>query len=112
MEGGFECNCKTGYEGKYCEIDSDDCASNPCQGEGSFCYDLGIFEVTLYPFEYFLFQLTTMSANVRVDWEESLAKKISTTVNPIPASMVYAWIRLEDTNVIVIKDTLELIVHR
>ena len=67
LEGGFECNCKTGYEGKYCEIDSDDCASNPCQGEGSFCYDLGMFEVTLYPFKYFLFQLTTMSANVRVD---------------------------------------------
>ena len=29
-----------GYEGKFCEIDVDDCASNPCQGELNYCYDL------------------------------------------------------------------------
>ena len=40
-EGGFQCNCNVGFEGKFCEIDSDDCSSNPCQGEGSYCYDLG-----------------------------------------------------------------------
>ena len=35
----FHCNCNVGYEGKFCEIDIDDCNSNPCQGEDSFCYD-------------------------------------------------------------------------
>ena len=35
----FHCNCNVGYEGKFCEIDIDDCSSNPCQGEDSFCYD-------------------------------------------------------------------------
>ena len=27
----YSCTCTNGYEGDYCEINVDDCASNPCQ---------------------------------------------------------------------------------
>lgn len=33
--GGFSCSCSSGFTGRYCEADIDECASNPCNGEGS-----------------------------------------------------------------------------
>ena len=29
--GSFSCNCSTGWSGKVCDIDVDECASKPCQ---------------------------------------------------------------------------------
>uniref|UniRef100_A0A8C6NCJ8 Uncharacterized protein n=1 Tax=Melopsittacus undulatus TaxID=13146 RepID=A0A8C6NCJ8_MELUD len=36
--GNPVCICKTGFEGTYCEINSDECISHPCQNEG-LCVD-------------------------------------------------------------------------
>ncbi|XP_038065954.1 neurogenic locus notch homolog protein 2-like isoform X5 [Patiria miniata] len=35
---GFSCECSPGYEGTLCKIDTDECASDPCQNEG-VCVD-------------------------------------------------------------------------
>lgn len=32
------CSCQYGFEGSYCEIDTDECASAPCQNGGT-CED-------------------------------------------------------------------------
>ncbi|POI33432.1 hypothetical protein CIB84_002816 [Bambusicola thoracicus] len=37
-DGNPMCICKTGYEGTYCEVNSDECISHPCQNEG-LCVD-------------------------------------------------------------------------
>jgi hypothetical protein len=34
----FACQCSNGYEGVMCEIDTDECASSPCQN-GAYCTD-------------------------------------------------------------------------
>ena len=34
----FACQCRNGYEGDLCEIDTDECASSPCQN-GAYCTD-------------------------------------------------------------------------
>ena len=39
LRNKFQCECATGYEGAMCEIDRDECASNPCLREG-VCKDL------------------------------------------------------------------------
>ncbi|KAK7103541.1 hypothetical protein V1264_018417 [Littorina saxatilis] len=36
--GGFSCACAPGYAGTYCHENIDDCASNPCQNQGT-CID-------------------------------------------------------------------------
>ena len=36
----FRCSCALGFEGKFCEINRNDCESNPCEGAESYCYDL------------------------------------------------------------------------
>ncbi|KAJ7414447.1 protein eyes shut isoform X2 [Pitangus sulphuratus] len=38
VDGNPMCICKTGFEGTYCEVNSDECISNPCQNEG-LCVD-------------------------------------------------------------------------
>ncbi|XP_077468678.1 protein eyes shut homolog isoform X2 [Stigmatopora argus] len=35
---GFRCRCRPGFEGPYCEINVDECSSNPCIN--GFCYDV------------------------------------------------------------------------
>ncbi|KAM6082169.1 protein eyes shut homolog [Chlamydotis macqueenii] len=37
-DGKPMCICKTGFEGTYCEVNSDECISDPCQNEG-LCVD-------------------------------------------------------------------------
>uniref|UniRef100_G1NM73 EGF-like domain-containing protein n=1 Tax=Meleagris gallopavo TaxID=9103 RepID=G1NM73_MELGA len=37
-DGNPMCICKTGYEGTYCEVNSNECMSHPCQNEG-LCVD-------------------------------------------------------------------------
>ena len=39
LRNRFQCECATGYEGAMCEIDKDECASNPCLNQG-VCKDL------------------------------------------------------------------------
>ena len=39
LRNRFQCECATGYEGAMCEIDRDECASNPCLNQG-VCRDL------------------------------------------------------------------------
>ena len=36
--GGFDCICATGYEGALCEVEANECLSNPCQNEAK-CQD-------------------------------------------------------------------------
>ncbi|KAK2544843.1 hypothetical protein Q9966_001651 [Columba livia] len=38
VDGNPMCICKTGFEGTYCEVNSDECISHPCQNEG-LCVD-------------------------------------------------------------------------
>ncbi|XP_053794413.1 protein eyes shut homolog [Vidua chalybeata] len=38
VDGNPMCICKTGFEGTYCEVNSDDCISQPCQN-GGLCVD-------------------------------------------------------------------------
>eukprot|EP00075_Anas_platyrhynchos_P021732 XP_027310985.1 LOW QUALITY PROTEIN: protein eyes shut homolog [Anas platyrhynchos] len=38
VDGNPLCVCKTGFEGTYCEVNSDECISHPCQNEG-LCVD-------------------------------------------------------------------------
>lgn len=41
MNADYMCNCNnTGYEGKNCEKNIDDCASNPCTVGAIVCEDL------------------------------------------------------------------------
>ena len=30
QENGFECKCRSGWEGDFCDTDIDECASDPC----------------------------------------------------------------------------------
>merc|ERR1719285_1078609 len=39
MIGYATCTCPTGYTGSYCSVNIDDCASNPCENQGT-CIDL------------------------------------------------------------------------
>ena len=39
LVGDFMCRCHGGYEGRFCDKEVDECASNPCQHGGS-CTDL------------------------------------------------------------------------
>ncbi|PIN95737.1 hypothetical protein AB205_0128190 [Aquarana catesbeiana] len=38
-QGSYSCNCRPGFTGTNCEIESNECASNPCRNGGS-CNDL------------------------------------------------------------------------
>ncbi|XP_064304639.1 protein eyes shut homolog [Phalacrocorax carbo] len=38
VDGSPMCICKTGFEGTYCEVNSNECISHPCQNEG-LCVD-------------------------------------------------------------------------
>uniref|UniRef100_A0A8C5JTJ8 EGF-like domain-containing protein n=1 Tax=Junco hyemalis TaxID=40217 RepID=A0A8C5JTJ8_JUNHY len=38
VDGNPMCICKTGFEGTYCEVNSDECISHPCQN-GGLCVD-------------------------------------------------------------------------
>lgn len=39
MINGFQCNCQPGFEGRTCQINSDECIKHPCLNEGA-CVDL------------------------------------------------------------------------
>ena len=32
---GFRCECAVGFNGTFCDVDIDECNSNPCQNEGT-----------------------------------------------------------------------------
>ena len=36
-KGSYQCNCQTGFNGKNCYQNIDDCRSNPCQNGGMSC---------------------------------------------------------------------------
>ena len=44
VPGSFECKCKNGWTGRFCEVDRDDCSTQPC-ANGGICRD-GIDEFT------------------------------------------------------------------
>ena len=39
MIDGFYCSCRNGFYGELCEMEADECISQPCQHEG-VCQDL------------------------------------------------------------------------
>ena len=49
---GQGCECERGYEGPYCNVDTDECASNPCKNGASCTHGIGTFECAcVAPFE-------------------------------------------------------------
>ena len=34
----YSCRCKSGYKGQFCEVETDECESRPCQNDGT-CID-------------------------------------------------------------------------
>ena len=58
MVAGYECKCPDGIRGEQCEIDDDDCASGPCQNDGS-CKDAsGSFKYVFIFGKYFLIDMS------------------------------------------------------
>ena len=45
------CECDEGYEGEQCDINPDNCASNPCQNDGT-CVDSDGYYVCVCVFGY------------------------------------------------------------
>ena len=35
----FSCNCVEGFTGQHCEVNFDECSSNPCDETGGICVD-------------------------------------------------------------------------
>ena len=44
----YTCNCLTGYVGRHCETNPDDCASNPCFNGGTCMVNELIKEAVLF----------------------------------------------------------------
>lgn len=38
QKDGFRCECAAGFKGKQCEVEKDECLSDPCY-QGSTCVD-------------------------------------------------------------------------
>lgn len=65
-EGSFTCNCVKGYAGPRCEQDVNECASNPCQNDGTCLDRIGDYTCICMPGK-FLHEL---------DRFENLAEKV------------------------------------
>lgn len=48
--GGFKCDCTgTGYSGHLCQMNIDECASNPCQNEANCDDQINDYVCSCYP---------------------------------------------------------------
>ncbi len=71
----YTCLCNLGYSGLYCQIDTDECNSNPCRNEGHCKDKLNSFSCTC-PLDYtgsmcetFVLPLATAAPLTNLEWE-------------------------------------------
>ena len=54
LDDGFECKCQPGFKGRKCEVNIDDCLSNPCSRNGH-CIDKVNGYLFIVYYIYFLY---------------------------------------------------------
>ena len=47
--GSYKCDCKQGFKGRRCEVNINECESNPCQNEGTCIDERGGFRCICMP---------------------------------------------------------------